>query len=120
LSRLIIQIPRGGAVERQLDAQPPASVAGDEVVVEIGATDADGNLEPTTAADVVLSVPSPEALVREAEAVRRVIAHAGTGVEPLVVEIAAAEELREEELSGLLEAAGHASRPVILRVIRNA
>lgn len=38
--RLIIQLPRGGGVERRLSAQPPPSVAGGEVVVEAGPTGA--------------------------------------------------------------------------------
>ena len=118
--RLIIQIPRGGAVERQLRTQPSAGVAADEFVVEIGATDIEGNLEPPAAGEVVLSVPSPEALAREAGEVRRVIAHAGMGDEPLVLVVEAAEELRAEELAPVLEAAGHTSRAVILRIIRNA
>jgi hypothetical protein len=113
-------VPRGGAVERQLRTQPPASVAGDEVVLETGATDTEGNLRPLAAGEVVLSVPSPEALAREADEVRRVIAHAGTGDEPLVLVVEAAEELREEELAPVLEAARHTSRAVILRIIRNA
>lgn len=117
---LIIEVPRGGAVERQLTQQPPPSVDRGQVVIEIGATDAEGNLDPPAAGEIVLAVPSPESLVREADAVRRVIAEAGTGVEPLVVVVEAAEELREEELSGVIEAAGRTSRPVILRVIRNA
>jgi hypothetical protein len=48
-----------------------------------------------------------------------VIAHAGTGVEPLVVVVEAAEELREEELAAVLEAATHTSRAVILRIVRD-
>ena len=68
---------------------------------------------------MVLSVPSPEALGREAGEVRRVIAGAQKGVEPLVVVVEAAEELRDDELAAVLEAAGHASRPVILRVLRD-
>jgi hypothetical protein len=68
----------------------------------------------------VLSVPSPEALSREADEVRRVVERAGTGVEPLVVEVEAAEELREEELAAVVEAAEHTPRAVILRVVRNA
>jgi hypothetical protein len=117
--RLIIQVPAGSAVERQLSAQAPAGVASGDAVVETGPTDAEGNLEQAAAGQVVLSVPSPEALEREADEVRRVIAHAGTGVEPLVVVVEAAEELREDELAALLEAAGEASRAVILRVIRD-
>jgi len=116
---LIVQIPRDSEVDRQLREDPPAAVAGGEILVEIGATDEEGNLEPPLGGEVVLSVPSPEALAREAAEVRRVIEQAGTGAAPLVVVIEAAEELRDEELAPALEAAGHTSRPVILRVIRN-
>ena len=118
--RLIIQLPRGGAVDRQLRSQPPERVASGEVVVEVGPTDAAGHLEPPAAGQVVLSVPSPEALQREADEVRRVIAQAGTGVEPLVVVVEAAEELREDELAAVLDAASHTSRAVILRIIGDA
>jgi hypothetical protein len=117
--RLIIELPSGGAVDRQLRAQPLASLASGEVVVEDGPTDADGVLEASTAGQVVLSVPSPESLRREAAEVRRVIEHAGTGVEPLVVVVEAAEELREDELSAVLEAVTHTSRAVILRIVRD-
>ena len=117
LPKLIVQVPGGSAVDRQLSSQPPPSVASGAVVVSVGPTDADGHLEAAAAGQVVLSVPSPEAL-READEVRRVIAHAGTGIEPLVIVIEAAEELREEELAAVLDAAGHTSRAVILRVIR--
>jgi hypothetical protein len=113
-------VPRGGALERELRAEPPASVASDDVVVQTGATDAEGNLEPLAAGEVVLSVLSPEALTREAVEVRRVVAHAGPGIEPVVVVVEAAEELREEELTAVLQAASHSSRPVILRVVREA
>jgi hypothetical protein len=95
-------------------------VVGGEVVVEVGPTDAEGNLEPADAGEVVLSVASPEALARDAGEVQRVIAHAGTGIQPLIVEVEAAEELRDDELAPVLEAAAHASRTVILRVIRDA
>ena len=67
----------------------------------------------------MLSVPSPEAL-RETDEVHRVIARAGTGNEPLVIVVEVAEEFRDQELAALVEAASRASRPVILRVIRNA
>ena len=66
-----------------------------------------------------MSVPSPEALVREAGEVRRVIAGAGKGAEPLVIVVEAAEELRDDELAAILDAARHTSRPVILRIIRD-
>jgi hypothetical protein len=119
-TRLIIQVPRGSAVDRQLSSQAPRSVASGEVVVIGGPTDAEGYLEPPAAGEVVLSVPSPEALAREAGEVRHVIEGAGTGVDPLVVEVEAAEELREDELAAILEAAGHTSRGVILRIMHDA
>ena len=118
--RLIIQVARGSAVERQLTTSPPEALSGGEIVVETGYTTADGHLEPSDAGAVVLSVPSPEALSREADEVRRVIARAGTGVEPLVVVVEAAEELRDDELAALLDATGNAPRPVLLRVMRDA
>jgi hypothetical protein len=118
--RLIIQLPRGSAVERQLKTQVPPSVVSRAVVVEAGPTDAQGNLEAPAAGQVALSVLSPEGLEREAVEVRRVIGQAGAGVEPLVVVVEAAEELREEELAAILDAARHSPRPVILRIIRDA
>lgn len=118
--RLIIELPDGGAVARQLNTRALSSVASGEVVVEAGPTDAEGNLESAAAGQVVISVPSPEALQREAGEVRRVIAQAGTGVEPLVVEVEAAEELRDEELAAVLAGASHTSRDVILRIVRDA
>jgi hypothetical protein len=117
--RLIIQVPRGGAIDRQLSADRPASVADGEVVFETGPTDHAGRLEALPG-QVVLSLPSPEALEREADEVRRVIRGAGTGTEPLVVVVEAAEELRDQELAALLDAARHTSRAVILRIIGDA
>jgi hypothetical protein len=118
--RLIIQLPRGSEVERQFNVTPLAAVASGEVVVIAGATDARGNLEAAGAGEVVLSVPSPEALKREADEVRRVISQAGAGAEPLVVVVEAAEELREDEVAAVVEAAEHTDRAVILRIIRDA
>jgi hypothetical protein len=118
--RLILQVARGGAVERQLGTQAPRAVASGEVAVAAGPADDEGHLEPPAAGQVVLSVASPEALTREAAEVRRVIAEAGTGTEPLVVVVEAAEELRDDELAVVVDAAGHAPRAVILRVLRDA
>jgi hypothetical protein len=117
--KLIVQVPRGSAVDRQLGARAPQAVASGEVAVSAGPADAAGHLEPPAAGQVVLSVPSPEALTREADEVRRVIAQAGAGTEPLVVVVEAAEELRDDELAVVVDAAGHAPRPVILRVLRD-
>jgi hypothetical protein len=118
--RLIIQIPADGAVDQQFQTAPPPSLAGPDVVVERGPTDGAGVLEPPIAGQVVLSVPSPEALRRDADAVRRVIDEAGTSTAPIVLVIDAAEELREEEVAVVRAAADRAARPVILRVIRSA
>jgi hypothetical protein len=90
------------------------------VVVEHGETDEQGALVAPAAGEVVLSVPSPETLSREPSEVARVLDKAGTGTQPLVIVIEAAEELREEELAAVVTAAARSSRPVILRVIRNA
>ena len=75
--KLIVQVARGSAVERQLTTSPPESLARGEIVVESGYTTADGHLEPPDAGTVVLSVPSPESLAREADEVRQVLVHAG-------------------------------------------
>jgi hypothetical protein len=117
---LIIQVPRGGAIDRQFSAEAPASVASGEIVVELGPTDAEGVLEPPAVGEIVISLPSPEALRREAGELRRVISRAGPGVEPLVVVVEVAEELRADELAAVLDAASHSSRAVILRVVRGA
>ena len=112
--RLILQIPSGGPLDDQLTEDPPAGV-----VIEHGLTDEEGVLDAPAAGQVVLSVPSPEALRRQADEVHRVIDAAGTSTEPIVVVVEAAEELREDELAVVINAAGRAPRPVILRVIRN-
>lgn len=117
--RLIIQIAQGGAVERQLAASPPSALEGGQVVVEVEPADEAGSLEAPEVGEVVLSVPSPETLVRESDEVRRVLIGAGIGAEPLVVVVEAAQELRDEELAAVLDAATGAPRPVILRVIRD-
>ena len=115
---LILQIPAGGALDQQLDADPPASVAAGDVVVQRGPTDEEGVLEPL-GGQVVLSVPSPEALRRQADELHQLMSAAGTGTEPIVVVVEAADALREDELSPVVAAAQRARRAVILRVIRN-
>jgi hypothetical protein len=118
--RLIIQVPAGSSVDRQLAGEPPESVSSGEVVVEVGSADDAGVLEPSPIGEVVASLPSPEALRREADELRRAIGQAGPGSEPVVIVVEVAEELREDELDAALEAASHASRAVILRVMRDA
>ena len=89
-------------------------------MVEVGSADDAGVLEPSPIGEVVASLPSPEALRREADELRRAIGQAGPGSEPVVIVVEVAEELREDELDAALEAASHASRAVILRVMRDA
>jgi hypothetical protein len=115
---LIIQVPRGSNVERQLREEPPPALSTLEVLVQTGATDDQGVLEPPIGGEVVLSVPSPESLERQGEDVRRVVGQAGTGTAPLVIVVEAGEVLRQEDLEPVVAAASRASRPVILRVIR--
>jgi hypothetical protein len=116
-SRLIIQVPQGSAVDRQLSTQPPEVVASGEVVIEVEPAGADGYLQPSDSGEVVASLPSPESLKREASELRRVMSGAGPGSEPLVVVLEAAEELREDELAALLDAKRDSPRAVVLRII---
>jgi hypothetical protein len=124
-SPLILQLPRGGALDVELSALGLPSIGSGAVVVEDLPAEAGGELEPPDAVEpedagkVVLSLPSPEGLRRESETVRRVIDEAGEGPEPLIVELEVAEHLREDELQVVLKAAAHTSRAVILRVMRD-
>jgi hypothetical protein len=117
--RLILEVAAESAVHVQIRERPPAAVQSGEVAVVPLPADSHGNLEDPGAGEVVLSVPAPEALTREPDTVHHVIADAGTGTEPLVVEVEAAEEIRDEELAVVLEAAGRARRSVILRIVRS-
>ena len=68
----------------------------------------------------MLSVPSPETLAREHDEVRQVIGRAKPGVEPLVIVVEAADDVRDEEVAAVLQAAAHTARPVIVRILRDA
>jgi hypothetical protein len=113
-ARLIVHLPRGTTVEQRL-RDAPAVAAGD-IVLDARPADADGRIAPPDVGQVVLSVPSPETLVREPDDVRRVIDDAAPGEAPLVVVVEAAEELRDDELAVVLDAAGRTDRPVVLHV----
>jgi len=117
---LIVQVPRGGAVDRHWAEDLPPSIAGGGVVVERLPGAAGADLGPPPAGEVVMSVLSPEALTRDRQQVADVLRRAPAGDEPLVILVQAAEELREDELAAVREAAGHARRPVILRVQADA
>ena len=117
---VIVQVPRGGAVDRYLRTYPPPSVASGRAVVDRVAAEPDGRLGPPEAGEVVMSVLSPEALRSDQREVRDVVLRAAPGSGPLVIVIEAAEELREDELAAVLDAAARADRAVVLRVMAGA
>ncbi len=119
-SGIIVQLPRGGAVDHQLRADPPPSVAGGKVVLDHIARDPSGRLGPPDAGEVVMSVLSPEALAREPYQVSNAIRRAAATDEPLVIIVQAAAELREDELAVVLDAAAHTHRHVIVRIMGDA
>jgi hypothetical protein len=114
---LIIQVPRGSAIESQLRNEPPPAVSAANALVQTGPTDDHGYLEEL-AGEVVLSVPSPEELARQGDVLRRVLREAGTGASPLVVLVGAAEELEDDLAASVVAAARDSPRTVILRVNR--
>ncbi len=116
---LIVQLPRGGEVDRNWAEDLPASIASGHVVVDYLPTEPDGGLGPPQGGEVVMSVLSPEAL-RDQQQIQDVLCQAGGGDEPLVIVVEAAEYLREDELATVLAATRHARRPVILRLVANA
>jgi len=117
---VIVQVPRGGAVDRYLRTYPPPSVASGRAVVDRVAAEPDGRLGPPEAGEVVMSVLSPEGLRSDQQQVRDVIRQAAPDSGPLVIVIEAAEELREDELAAVLDAAARADRAVVLRVMAGA
>ena len=117
---VIVQVPRGSAVDGYLRTDPPPSVASGRAVVDRVAAEPDGRLGPPEAGEVVMSVLSPEALRSDQREVRDVVLQAAPGSAPLVILIEAAEELREDELAAVLDAAARAGRAVVLRVLAGA
>jgi hypothetical protein len=67
-----------------------------------------------------MSVPSPEAVRRDVQEVRDAVSQADDSDEPLTIVVEAAEYLREDELSVVLDAARRADRLVILRILADA
>ena len=116
---VIVQLPRDGAVDRELHAYPPPSVASGQAVLDHVPPGGDGRLEPPEASEIVMSVPSPEAL-RQPSEVRDVIEQAPDKRKPLMIIVEAAEELREEELAVVVDAAERAHRLVIIRIMADA
>ena len=118
--RVIVPLAPGGAVDRQLAADPPPSVASGAVVLEHEAPGPGGRLGPPEGGEVVLSVLSPEALTREPAEVHAAVGRPADPHQPPVVIIEAAGELREEELAVLASAAGRTGRVAILRIVAGA
>jgi hypothetical protein len=117
--RVIVELARDGAVDRYLRAEPPASLASDQVVLDHVEADPPGGIGPPEVGEVVMSVLSPEGL-RDAQEVRDAVSQAPDGDEPLTIVVEAAEYLREDELAVVLDAARRADRLVILRIMADA
>src|SRR5262249_47535857 len=81
---VIVQLPRGGAVDWYLRTYPPPGVASGQVVVEPVAAEPDGRLGPVEAGEGVMSVLSPEALARGREGAAAPHQRARGGARPLV------------------------------------
>jgi hypothetical protein len=117
--RVIVQLARDGAVDRYLRAEPPPTLASDQVVLDHIEVDPPGDIGPPEAGVVVMSVLSPEGL-RDAQEVRDAVGQAEAGDEAVTIVVRAAEELREDELAVVLDAARRADRLVIVRIIADA
>lgn len=117
--RVIVQLARDGAVDRYLRAQPPPILASDQVVLDHIEVEPPGDIGPPEAGEVVMSVLSPEGL-RNAQEVRDAVGQAEAGAEAVTIVVRAAEELREDELAVVLEAARRADRLVIVRIVADA
>jgi len=118
--RVIVELARDGAVDRYLRAEPPPSLASDQVVLDHIEADSPSGIGPPEAGQVVMSVLSPEGLTRDAQEVRDVVAQADVTDEPLTIVVEAAEYLREDELAVVLDAARRADRLVVLRIMADA
>src|SRR5215467_14139942 len=113
---VIVQLPRDSAIDQELRAYPLPIIASGQVVLDHLRPGANGRLEPPEASEIVLSVPSPEGL-RQPSEIRDVIEQAPDKRRPLMIIVEAAEELREEELAVVVDAADRAHRLVIIRIM---
>jgi hypothetical protein len=116
-AEVIIQLPRGSSVDMHLREEPPASLADGRVVLEHLPAGEDGKLLPPAAGEIVLTVPSPEALQRGPYEILSVITDAAEDGGPLVVLVEGAEFLRDDEIGAVLDAAAATKRVVILRIL---
>jgi hypothetical protein len=113
---LILELPAGSALERSLRRDPPDWLGADVVVAGIEA-DEEGRIPAPLAGQVVLTVPSPETLPRQADEIRKAIDGEPDEIKPAIVIVEEAEFLRAEEMAPVLEASRRSHRSVILRVI---
>jgi hypothetical protein len=118
--RVIVELARDGEVDRNLRADPPPSLASDQVVLDHVEAGPRGDIGPPEVGEVIMSVPSPETLRRDVQEVRDAVGQADDSDEPLTIVVEAAEYLREDELSVVLDAARRADRLVILRILADA
>jgi hypothetical protein len=116
---VIVQLPRDSAIDHELHSYPPPSVASGRAVLDHVLPGADGRLGPPEASEIVMSVASPEGL-RQPSEVRDVVEQAPDKRKPLMIIVEAAEELREEELAVVVDAAERAHRLVIIRIMADA
>lgn len=117
-AELIIQLPRGSSVDVHLREEPPASLTDRRVVLEHLTAGPDGKLEPPEAGEILLTVPSPEALRRQAGEVLREVVDAEEDGGPLVVLVEGAEYLRDDEIGAVLDAAAATKRVLLLRILQ--
>ena len=113
--KLLLQVPRDGRLDLRFRSDPPAGA--DAVVLDPVDPSRSGRIEPPSPGKLVFSLPSPEELPRKREELRRAVAAAGAGDEPLVIAVEAASELQPDELAAAVDAAAHTDRPVILAVL---
>ena len=77
----------------------------------------DGTLTPPEAGEILLTVPSPEALRRNPDYVLEVVTAAEEDGGPLVLLVEGAEYLRDDEIAPVLDAAAATKRVLILRIL---
>jgi hypothetical protein len=117
-AELIIQLPRGSSVDVHVREEPPAALTDGRVVLEHLTAAADGKLPPPAAGEIVLTVPSHEALRREPGEILNVVTDAAEDGDPLIVLVEGAEYLRDDEIDAVLEAAAATKRVLIMRIIQ--
>lgn len=115
MASLIVQVPEGGRLERQLRDGPLAR----ETVLAPVRPVSPGRIDPPDAAKAVFSTASPEGLVRERDELARAVAAERSDTRPVAILVEGAEELREDELAAAREAADHAHGDVILVLLRD-